>query len=267
MLCSFKPGPGEHDGTIWHGGCCAVTRISLRRDERTSALSRLETLRWRHSEQLDDQCQLIVLVLSRQQRVSCQKFGQNASQRPHIDWHSVLRSENNFWGSVESGLDIRVDALIIKARWSEVDNLKKDISNSHVEFQYLYSASTLLFQEHIFWFQITMDQPILLKEIQTQEHRISKFSHELKNNWILTGGARKSGYHQWESLELVPLDQLVKVDAEQLKRNALVVTEIEIIEHVNNVMGSVGILSPKVVKDTDFFICLTMESLLITHQF
>ena len=48
-----------------------------------------------------------------------------------------------------------------------------------------------------------------------------------------------------EALELVLFDELVQVDAQQLHRNAQVVTEVEVLLHLDDMVLFVGILGTK----------------------
>ncbi len=68
---------------------------------------------------------------------------------------------------------------------------------------------------------------------------------------------------QREALELVLLDELVQVDAEQLEGQAGVVAEVEVVVQVDDVVRVVLVLLAEVLQDADLLLRLTMEALLI----
>jgi len=63
------------------------------------------------------------------------------------------------------------------------------------EINHLDSRSTRRFQQNVFRFHITMDDFVLVKDVQTLQHAVSKLAHQLET----------------ESLEVVFLDEFVKV--------------------------------------------------------
>lgn len=71
---------------------------------------------------------------------------------------------------------------------------------------------------------------------------------------------------QAEALELVLLDELVQVHAEQLEGHADVVPEGEALQHVDDVHAAVLVLLPQVLQDADLLGRLPVEPLLIPHH-
>ncbi len=69
-----------------------------------------------------------------------------------------------------------------------------------------------------------------------------------------------------EALELVLLDELIQVHAEQLEGHADVISEGEVFQHVDDVHGRVLVLLPQVLQDTDLLRCLPVEALLIADH-
>lgn len=68
-------------------------------------------------------------------------------------------------------------------------------------------------------------------------------------------------------MELVALDKLVQVHAQQLKSHANVVSEGEVFEHVHNIHGAVAILLAQVLQDADLLLRLPMKALLVADHF
>ena len=66
-----------------------------------------------------------------------------------------------------------------------------------------------------------------------------------------------------EPLELVLLDQLVQVDAEQLEGDAHVAPEHKVVVHVDQVEGVVLVLLAQVLQDPDLFLGLSVKPLLV----
>ena len=95
-----------------------------------------------------------------------------------------------------------------------------------------------------------MDDPVAIEGVQTLEHGVAEFAHE--------GRA--------EPLELVPLDQLVEVHAQQLEGEAYVVAEREVVEEVDDVVRAVGVLLPEVLQYPYLLHGLAVEPLLVPHN-
>lgn len=69
-----------------------------------------------------------------------------------------------------------------------------------------------------------------------------------------------------EALELVLLDKLVEVHAKQLEGHADVVSEGEVLQHVDDIHTQLLVLLPQVLQDTDLLCCLSVEALLIADH-
>ena len=112
---------------------------------------------------------------------------------------------------------------------------------------YLNSAPALLLQENILRLHVTVNDLVSEEKVQTLEQGMSKLSDQL----------------QTEPLELVLLDQLVEVDAEQLEGDAGVGPEGEVVEQVDDVVGVVLVLLPQVLQDPYLLLGLPVEPLLV----
>lgn len=75
-----------------------------------------------------------------------------------------------------------------------------------------------------------------------------------------------SNQRQAEALELILLDELIEVHAQQLECHADVVAEGEILQHVDDVHGVVLVLLPQVLQDSDLLCRLPVEALLVSHH-
>ena len=67
-------------------------------------------------------------------------------------------------------------------------------------------------------------------------------------------------------MELVLLDELVEVDGEELEGDALVVAEVEGVEHEDGVGGAVRVLLPEELQDPDLLDGLAMEAFLVPDE-
>ncbi len=118
------------------------------------------------------------------------------------------------------------------------------------DFAYLNSAATLLLEQNILRLHVTMDDFVSVEQVQALEQRMGEFSHQL----------------QAESLELVLLDQLVEIDAEELECDAGVTAKDKVVKHVDNVEGVVFVLFSQVLQDADLLLRLAMEPFLIADH-
>ena len=65
---------------------------------------------------------LFFLVFTSKNWESYIKFVKDASERPHVDRRSITNTQHNFWGSIESWLNISVKLLIFIRTATEVNN-------------------------------------------------------------------------------------------------------------------------------------------------
>lgn len=68
-----------------------------------------------------------------------------------------------------------------------------------------------------------------------------------------------------DSLEVVILNELIKIDAEQFKGNTEMSSENEIVLHPYNVKMVIGIVIPEMSQYFHFYGSLMMESFLISY--
>ena len=95
-----------------------------------------------------------------------------------------------------------------------------------------------------------MDDSISVEGFQAQENGMGKLSHQ----------------RQAKALELVLLDELVQVDAEQFKREADVVSEGEVVQEVDYVVRVFSILFFQVFQDSNLLIGLSVKSPLVANN-
>jgi hypothetical protein len=130
---------------------------------------------------LHDAGQLLLFILAREDRISSVKLGQNTTQTPHVNRQSIRHSENDFWGAVESRLDVSVDFLVLVAARSEINNL--DL------------RACRMGKKDIFRLEITVNDALFLEQDETAEQLLRKASNKL----------------QREAAEVVGLDKFVKI--------------------------------------------------------
>ena len=65
---------------------------------------------------------VLFLVLAGEEGVTDVQLVQNAAERPHVDCRAVGNTEDDFWCSVESTLNVGVDLLVLEAATTEIDD-------------------------------------------------------------------------------------------------------------------------------------------------
>jgi len=97
-----------------------------------------------------------------------------------------------------------------------------------VPWTYLDAAAAGLLEQNVLGLQVAVDDAAVMQQLETLEDGVRKLADE----------------REAEALELVALDQLVEVHAQQLKRDADVRAEREVFRHVDYVRRAVLILPP-----------------------
>ena len=115
---------------------------------------------------------------------------------------------------------------------------------------HLQPAPARLLEEDVLRFQVAVDNPVAVEHVEALEDGVAELTHE--------GRA--------ETLELVPLDELVEVHAEELKGEADVVPEREVVDEVDDVVRAVGVLLPQVLQYPYLLHRLPVEPLLVPHD-
>lgn len=119
------------------------------------------------------------------------------------------------------------------------------------QVSYLDAAASLLFEQNVLWLEVTVDDSVPAQGLQALKNGVCKLPDQ----------------RQAEALELVALDKLIQVHAQQLKGHADVVAEGEVFKHVHHIHGAITILLAQVLQDADFLLRLPVETLLVTHHF
>lgn len=123
--------------------------------------------------------------------------------------------------------------------------------NATSEFSYLDAAAPLLLEQNVLGLEVAVDDAVLVQRVQTLQDRVGELPDQ----------------REAEALELVLLDELVQVHAQQLEGHADVVAEGEVLQHVDDVHARVLVLLPQVLQDADLLRCLPVETLLVADHF
>jgi len=158
------------------------------------------------SDYLHNQTQLFMFAFTWKDGHACIKFNQNTAQAPHIDGRSVRNAKNDFWGSIESGLDVSINALVRKSGAAKVN--------------YLNATPILALQKYVFWLEIAVDDVLRDEVAEGLQYLDCKLSNQT----------------QPHTLETVSLNELIKVNAEKFKRNDEVFSEVAVVFDHNNVV-------------------------------
>jgi len=95
-----------------------------------------------------------------------------------------------------------------------------------------------------------VDDAVALQRLQALQQRVGELADQ----------------RQAEALELVLLDELVQVHAQQLEGHADVRAEGEVLQHVDHVHAGVLVLLPQVLQDADLLRRLPVEPLLVADH-
>lgn len=115
---------------------------------------------------------------------------------------------------------------------------------------HLDAAAALLLQQDVLGLEVAVDDAVLVQRVQTLQDGVGELPDQ----------------REAEALELVLLDELVQVHAEQLEGHADVVSEGEVLQHVDDVHARVLVLLPQVLQDADLFRRLPVEALLVADH-
>ncbi len=149
---------------------------------------------------------MVLFVLAREQRVPHIEFVKDTAEAPHVDGCVVGDAQHDFWGSVESGLNVGVDLFVLEAAAAEVD--------------YLDARLVYFSQQDVFGLQVAVDDGVLAEVVEGNENLDGESLDEVEG----------------ETLEVVHLDELVQVDREHLERYHQVLPEHELVESPDDVL-------------------------------
>ena len=110
-----------------------------------------------YAHYLHDTGQLLVLVVTGEERIAGMKFREDATKAPHVNRNAVREPQYNLGGPVEPALDVRVDFLLLIAARSEV--------------YYLYAVLVPSSQQDVLGLEVAVDYPLSVQEAQTVEQR------------------------------------------------------------------------------------------------
>jgi hypothetical protein len=166
----------------------------------------------RGAENLHNASKLLLLVLSREDRIAGKELRKNAAQTPHVNRQAVAHTQNYLRRSIETRLDVRVHFLVFEAAGSKIDNLDLGVQRMR--------------KQDVLGFQIAVNDPLSLQQNQRGEHLFAKATDE---------SGRKA-------LELVSLDELVQVHTKELSRDTQMATEVEALCEVDHAVLVIGVL-------------------------
>ena len=113
----------------------------------------LEHFSWWDSTNLHDVGQLVNLRLAWEYGIARVQLCYDAAKTPHVDTHRVRDTKDDLRSSVESRLDVGVDALVDEATRAEVDDLD--------------AALVLLLQQDVFRLQVTVHYSVVFLELES----------------------------------------------------------------------------------------------------
>lgn len=167
-------------------------------------------LRW--AENLHNTSKLLLLVLSRENRIAGKELRKNAAQTPHVNWQAIAHTQNDLRRSIETRLDVRVNFFVFEATGSKINDLDLGVQRMR--------------KQDVLRFQIAMNDPLSLQQNQRGQHLFAKATDE-------SGG---------EALELVSLDELVQVHTKELSGDTQMATEVEALCEVDHAVLVIGVL-------------------------
>lgn len=159
-------------------------RLAHRVEEQLLPCTFLDEVLLRRPENFHYTGQLLLLVLSRENRYACEELRQDAANTPHINWHPICHPQDDFRGPIESRLDISIDFFVLETAGSEIYDLDFGMQR--------------MAEENVLWFQIAVYDLLLFQDSKRTQNLLGESTDDA----------------QGKSLELVKLDELVEVHVE-----------------------------------------------------
>ena len=131
---------------------------------------------------------MLLLIFTWEERVPNVELIKDAAKTPHVDGGVVGNTKYDFWGPIESWLDVGVYLLVFKAARPKVNNFDSGL---------IYFA-----EQNIFRFQITVHDVVFAQEVE----------------WYQNLDCKALDQRETESLEVVHLDEVVQIHTQQFKR-------------------------------------------------
>lgn len=109
-----------------------ASAATLRRDRQSGLAQRIEEqllpsalldkVFLRRPKHLHDTGKLLLFILSGENRIPSEEFGQDTAHTPHVDGHTVRHAKNDFRGAIEPTLNVRVHLLVLEAARAKVNH-------------------------------------------------------------------------------------------------------------------------------------------------
>ena len=128
-------------------------RVVLELGEQLLPLRVFEHLLRRHTDHIDDQLQLFLLVRPWEKREASVQFNHDAPEAPHVNLLSIRKeTENDVRCPVESTLDVSVHDLVLEAATAKIGDHD--------------AAFVFPLQENVLWLEIAVDDAQILHVAQ-----------------------------------------------------------------------------------------------------
>lgn len=105
-----------------------------------------------NTKDFHDTGQLLLFILAGENWEPSVQLSQNATQTPDIDCHMIVHTKDNFWGAIETTLNIGVDLFVLEAATTEVDDFD--------------SALRRVPQQDILWLEITVNNTVVAHQLK-----------------------------------------------------------------------------------------------------
>lgn len=123
----------------------------------------LQNIRCRYANNLHNSWHLVLLTLSRENRVAYIQFDHYTSKTPHVDSAIIRNSQHNFRCSVESWLNVSIHTLVNKSGTAKINHL--------------YPWLIRFFQHDVLRFEITVNYLEHFEVLKCVEQLYSKSSN------------------------------------------------------------------------------------------
>lgn len=165
-----------------------------------------------HAEQLHDELKLLLLVVSREQRLASVELGEDAAERPHVDLLGVSDPEDDLRGAVIARLHVGVHLFIHEAARSKVNDFEQLTCGVHTE--------------NILRLQVTVNDLALFEEEESFKELCCVRPDLLDA----------------KAVELILFQVFKQVSVEQLEDEALVLSEMNMLHQSHDVVLVVRVL-------------------------
>lgn len=179
---------------------------------------------------------MLLLVLTREQRIADVELIKDAAEAPHVDGAVVGDAEHDLWRPIESGLDIGINFLIFKTTGAEIDDFDARLVD--------------LPEENVLWLEVAVHDVVLAEEVKRYKDLNSEPLNQV----------------QREAIEVVHFDKFVEVHGQHFKCNHEMLAERELVQAADDVLLVLSVVVVQVLDKLGLDEALLVQSGLVLQD-